>query len=61
MVAMELQRPNTWVAVVERQEIEEDFDIKMTDKQWGTMVHNLNKAAYYAIDTIIQEVVDELQ
>lgn len=58
---MELKRPNTWSAVVEREEIEQDYDIKMTDKQWGVMVHNLDKAAYNSIDAIIQEVVDELQ
>lgn len=58
---MELKRPNTWSAVVEREEIEQDYDIKMTDKQWGIMVHNLDKAAYNSIDAIIQEVVDELQ
>lgn len=58
---MELKRPNTWSAVVEREEIEQDYDIKMTDKQWGIMVYNLDKAAYNSIDAIIQEVVDELQ
>lgn len=58
---MEVKRPNTWSAVVEREEIEQDYDIKMTDKQWGVMVHNLDKAAYNSIDAIIQEVVDELQ
>lgn len=56
----ELERPNTWMAIVERQEIDEDYDIKMTDKQWGVMVHNLNKAAYNSIDAIITEVVDEM-
>lgn len=58
---MELERPNTWSAIVERQEIDEDYDIKMTDEQWGVMVHNLNKAAYNAIDAIITEIVDEMQ
>ena len=57
---MELERPNTWWAIVEREEIDQDYDIKMTDEQWGVMVHNLNKAAYNAIDTIITEVVDEM-
>jgi hypothetical protein len=59
-VMSELERPNTWMAIVERQEIDEDYDIKMTDKQWGVMVHNLNKAAYNSIDAIITEVVDEM-
>ena len=56
----ELERPNTWMAIVERQEIDEDYGIKMTDEQWGVMVYNLNKASYYAIDAIITEVVDEM-
>ena len=56
---MELERPNTWMAIVERQEIDEDYDIKMTDEQWGVMVYNLNKASYSAIDAIITEIVDE--
>jgi hypothetical protein len=58
---MELIKPNTWSAIVEREEIEQDYDIKMTDKQWSTIVYNLDKAAYNAIDAIITEVVDELQ
>jgi hypothetical protein len=58
---MELERPNTWWAIVEREEIEQDHDIKMTDEQWNVMVYNLDKAAYNSIDAIIQEVVDELQ
>jgi hypothetical protein len=58
---MELERPNTWWAIVEREEIDQDYDIKMTDEQWGVMVHNLNKAAYNAIDAIITEVVDEMK
>lgn len=57
---MELKRPNTWWAIVERQEIDEDYDIKMTDEQWGVIVHNLNKASYSAIDAIITELVDEM-
>ena len=56
----ELERPNTQMAIVERQEIDEDYGIKMTDEQWGVMVHNLNKASYSAIDAIITEVVDEM-
>ena len=56
----ELERPNTWMAIVERQEIDEDYNIKMTDEQWSVMVYNLNKASYYAIDAIITEVVDEM-
>ena len=55
-----LERPNTWWAIVEREEIDQDYDIKMTDEQWGVMVHNLNKAAYNSIDAIITEVVDEM-
>lgn len=58
---MELKRPNTWSAIVEREEIEQDYDIKMTDEQWGIMVYNLDKATYNSIDAIITEVVDELQ
>lgn len=57
----ELKRPNTWMAIVEREEIDQDYDIKMTDEQWGVMVHNLNKAAYNSIDAIITEIVDEMQ
>jgi hypothetical protein len=57
---MELERPNTWMAIVEREESDQDYDIKMTDEQWGVMVHNLNKAAYNSIDAIITEVVDEM-
>jgi len=60
MMMSELERPNTWMAIVERQEIDEDYGIKMTDEQWGVMVHNLNKASYSAIDAIITEVVDEM-
>jgi hypothetical protein len=56
----ELERPNTWWAIVERQEIDEDYGIKMTDEQWGVIVHNLNKASYSAIDAIITELVDEM-
>jgi hypothetical protein len=52
---MELERPNTWMAIVERKEIDEDYGITMTDKQWETMVYNLNKSGYYAIDEIISE------
>jgi len=37
-IIMELERPNTWWAIVERQEIEQDYDIKMTDEQWNVMV-----------------------
>ena len=48
------------MAIVERQEIDEDYNIKMTDEQWSVMVYNLNKASYYAIDAIITEVVDEM-
>lgn len=55
----QLERPNTWSAIVERQEIDEDYGIKMTDEQWGTMVYNLDKAAYNSIDAIITELVDE--
>ena len=55
----ELERPNTWWAIVERQEIDEDYGIKMTDEQWGNMVYNLDKAAYNSIDAIITELVDE--
>ena len=58
---MELERPNTWMAIVERQEIDEDYDIKMTDEQWNVMVYNLDKAAYNSIDAIITEIVDEMQ
>jgi hypothetical protein len=57
---MELERPNTWWAIVERQEIDEDYGIKMTDEQWGVIIHNLNKASYSAIDAIITELVDEM-
>lgn len=55
----ELEHPNTWMAIVERQEIDEDYNIKMTDEQWSVIVHNLNKASYNAIDAIITELVDE--
>ncbi len=50
---------NTWSAIVDRLEIDEDYDITMTDKQWETLVYNLNKAAYYAIDEIINEFAGE--
>jgi hypothetical protein len=30
---MKLKRPNTWSAIVERKEIEQDYDIKMTDRK----------------------------
>jgi hypothetical protein len=50
---------NTWSAVVDRLEIDEDYGITMTDKQWETLVYNLNKAAYYAIDEIISEFAGE--
>ncbi len=32
-------------------------DIKMTDEQWGVMVHNLNKAAYNSIDAIAKSSI----
>lgn len=58
---MELESPNTWSAIVDREEIDQDYDIKLTDEQWDVMVYNLNKAAYNAIDAIIQEIVDEIE
>ncbi len=57
---MELESPNTQSAIVDREEIDQDYDIKLTDEQWDVMVYNLNKAAYNAIDAIIQEIVDEI-
>ena len=45
-----------WTAVVERDEVNEDLGITMTDEQWKNLVYNLDKASYNAIDAVIEEL-----
>ena len=48
-----------WTAVVERDEVNEDLGITMTDEQWKKLVYNLDKASYNSIDAIIEEFMYE--
>lgn len=48
-----------WTAVVERDEVNEDLGITMTDEQWKNLVYNLDKASYNAIDAIIEDFMFE--
>lgn len=48
-----------WTAVVERTEVNDDLGITMTDEQWKKLVYNLDKASYYAIDAVIEELTNE--
>ena len=51
---------NRWSAIVDRFEVDEDLGITMSDKQWYTLISELDKAAYYTIDAIISDLAGEL-
>ena len=53
------RQDNAWAAIVERAELEEDIGRTISDAQWAKLIYNFDKAAYQAIDTIIDEMLEE--
>lgn len=52
---------NQWTAIVDRKEVEEDWDKTMTDHQWQFLIHLLDKGVYYTIDSIIGNYMEEVK